>query len=266
MIGSELANYPDYLLDRAQGELAVQPRIGALAKILAPAFVRAFGVPETGVQMRILHALSHVPANASRIVDVGCGAGMLLGALHRAHPSTELVGIEIDKASSQIAAAAHPYAKILNEDAMAAAQSQAGQFDCAITIDVLEHISDEDVARFAQSLRLLLRPGGTLIVHVPGIDQRRHFKNFEHWGHHDHEREGFSRDGLSALLSSNGFNVTNIIGTFGYLASLAWELNMMAAAKPIQAAAFPVLMGLTVLGERLPSARYNGLLCVATAT
>jgi SAM-dependent methyltransferase len=264
VIGSELANYPDYLLDRARGELAIEPKVGKLARTLAPVFVKTFGVPETGVQMRIFHALSRLPANASRIVDVGCGAGMLLGALRRTRPTSKLVGIEIDESSARIAAMAHPYAQIANDDAIVAARKMAGSFDCAITIDVLEHVPETELSAFAQCLATLLRPDGTLIVHVPAVNQRRHFKSFEDWGHHDHEREGFSPESLTSLLADNGFRVDCVTGTFGYFASLAWELNMMAAAKPIQAAVFPFLMGLTVVGERLPSARFNGLLAVAT--
>jgi SAM-dependent methyltransferase len=264
MIGSELANHTGYLLNRASSELAVRPTVGTISQRLAPVFVKTFGVPETGAQMRILHAMSNVPAGALRIVDVGCGAGMLLGGLHRNLPTRELVGIEIDHESSRVAAAAHPYAIVVNDDAIVVADKMANRFDCAITIDVLEHVHDKALPDFARSLFTLLRPGGTLIVHVPAINQRRHFKTFEDWGHHDHAREGFSAASLSELLRANGFRVDRIAGTFGYLASLAWELNMLSAAKPIQAVAFPLLMGLTVLGERLPSARYNGLLCVAT--
>jgi hypothetical protein len=47
------------------------------------------------------------------------------------------------------------------------------------------------------------------------------------------------------------------------VASLAWELNMLMAAKPVQAIGFPLLLPLAAFGERFPTRSGNGLLCVA---
>ena len=266
MIGSELAGNAEYLLSRARSELDIASDSNALFRRVAPLFVGIFGVPETGVQMRILHALRFVPRDAKRIVDVGCGSGMLLGALHRRFPTVMLTGIEIDSTSARIAKDVHPYANIIHDDAIDAATKIENQFDCAVCIDVLEHISDEHLPAFLNTLSKLLRPAGRLIIHVPKEEQRRHFKRFSAWSHHDHAREGFSAESLRRELNSNGFEVERVKDTFGYWGSLAWELNMLVAAKPLQGIAFPVLMALTVAGERVPSRRYNGLLFIAKRT
>ncbi|MGZ3510448.1 MAG: class I SAM-dependent methyltransferase [Vulcanimicrobiaceae bacterium] len=263
MIGSELAAYPDYLLSRADAELDVEPKLGRFSRRFAPLFVRVFGVPEIGVQLRIFHAISRLPKDARRIVDVGCGAGMLLGAIHRRHPNAAITGIEIDPGSAAIARKAHLYARVFAGDAVTVAAELEGQFDCAVCIDVLEHIPDESLNDFMDAFARLLADGGTLIVHVPATDQRRHLRAFDNWSHHDHEREGFAADTLTGALRRSDFEIVDVRPTFGYLASLAWELNMLMAAKPVQAIGFPILLPLAAMGEKFRSRKGNGLLCVA---
>lgn len=262
-IGSELAAYTDYLLGRAQGELNVTPRINSLAKALAPVFVRFFGVPEIGVQVRAQHLMRHMPRSIRSIIDVGCGAGMTLGAIQRRYRHAQLTGIEIDVPSAALAAKAHPEARIITGDVLTAAGPLRESFDCAVCIDVLEHVPDDELAQFAATIAELLVPGGTAIIHVPALHQRRHLKKFENWGHHDHEREGFDAGQLRTLLMAAGLDVMKIEGTGGFGASLAWELNMACAASPLQAIAFPPLLVLATVSERLPRKKPNGLLAVA---
>ncbi len=45
-----------------------------------------------------------------------------------------------------------------------------GQFDCVVSIDVLEHLADDH--RFLQEMRRVLRPGGRAVVTVPNGDPR----------------------------------------------------------------------------------------------
>jgi SAM-dependent methyltransferase len=263
-VGSELAPYTEYLLGRARGELNVIPRINPLAKMLAPLFVRVLGVPEIGIQIRAQHMMRHIPKTVRSVVDVGCGAGMTLGEIRRRRPGAQLTGIEIDVPSASLAAKAHPDARIITGDVLTKTEALRGLFDCAVCIDVLEHVPDGELAQFASVIAGLLVPGGTAIVHVPAVNQRRHLKRFEGWGHHDHEREGFDPEQLGALLTTAGLEVIAIKGTGGYGASLAWELNMACAASPLQALAFPPLLALASISDRLPSKKMNGVLAVAT--
>lgn len=263
MIGSELAPYPGYLLNRAATELAVRPRVSARQMSLAGAFVRLFGVPELGVQLRIAHVLRRLPADVGAVADLGCGAGMLLGAIARRRRFSRLAGFEIDAESAAIARASHPMAEIHAcrvEDAPAAFD---GTFDTAICIDVLEHVPDGELDAFVGRAFALLRPGGTLAVHVPNVEQRRHFAQFREWGHHDHEREGFSPAQLAALLERNGFETVSCESTMGAVTSLSWELNMMVAGRIWQAALFPLTLAICSLAERRPVHDGNGVLAVA---
>ncbi len=263
MIGSELAPHYEYLLARAADELQVRRPAQPLAKRIAPAFIRLFGVPEIGVQIRIMTVLRKIPASVRSIVDVGCGAGMLLGAIHGKDPGVTLTGIEIDGRSAALARRSHPYATVVTGDAVEQSCALQGAFDCAISIDVLEHVPDAQLAPFAAAMVGMVRPGGLLIVHVPFLVQRRHLKRFASWGHHDHEREGFTAEDLTTLFANAGADVVATGGTMGFLASLAWEINMLVAAKPLQAVVFPLALAGAMLGERLPSRHHNGLVLVA---
>jgi SAM-dependent methyltransferase len=263
-VGSELAPYADYLFDRAATELSVSGSMGGRRQQqLASLFIRTFGVPEIGVQLRIQRIVPLVPSQAKRIVDVGCGAGMFIGALRRARPDTEITGIEIDSKSVDLARRAHAYANVIAGDAQSVSRDYQKQFDCAVCIDVLEHVPDEELSPFISALQSMLRSGGTAIVHVPLEGQRRHLSTFADWGHHDHEREGFQPESLAASFESHGFRVQRLIPTFGWGASLAWELNMLVAAHPVQALAFPLLMPFALAAERMPSKRHNGVIVVA---
>jgi SAM-dependent methyltransferase len=263
MIGSELAPYPEYLLSRASQELGIRPKLSLLAQRLAPRYIALFGVPEIGVQLRIGRVLKSLPVGAGSFVDVGSGAGMLLGAIHRRLPNARLVGIEIERGSVEIARKSHPYATIELGGVVQVAKEYANQFDCAVCIDVLEHIDSSELAEFVEATVSLLKPHGRAIIHVPAVGQIRHFKAFEDWGHHDHAREGFSEVELRSLMNNAGLEVVEIEGTFGYGASLAWELNMLSGATVLQALTFPPLMLLASLAERLPQTRQNGWLVLA---
>ncbi len=263
MIGSELARYPEYLLGRAREELSVEARPRGVQLRLASTFVRIFGVPEIGVRLRIAHVLRRLPHDVGALADLGCGAGMLLGAVVRRKRFRRLAGFEIDVESARIASRVHRDAEIFELPVEAAPAEFERAFDTAVCIDVLEHLDDATLHRFVARAFEMLRPGGTLVVHVPSVVQRRHFARFRTWGHADHVREGFSPSELAALLGAAGFELRALEATFGSAASFAWETNMLVAASPLQALVFPLALACAALGERFRSGDGNGLLCVA---
>jgi SAM-dependent methyltransferase len=75
--------------------------------------------------------------------------------------------------------------------------------DLAVAFDVLEHLADDAAA--VSEIARVLRPGATLLVAVP-CDMRL-------WSAHDvacsHYRR-YDRDGVSRLVSSNGFDIEQL--------------------------------------------------------
>ncbi len=263
MIGSELATHAGYLLDKAHDELALPSRLSLTLQKLAPLYIKAFGVPEIGMQNRIRHVVRMLPKDVGSLVDIGSGAGMLLGEMHRRKKYRRLVGIEPDVRSAAIAGETHSYAEIICGSVQDVPERYNSRFDHAVTVDVMEHIKDEQLDPFLRSCARLLKVGGKLVVHVPNAVHTRVLKRFQKWGHHDHAREGFSVQQLSELLSIAGFRMEKSMKTFNRTAAFAWELNMLVAAKPQQALVFPLLLALTVVADRIPTTRHNGVLCIA---
>jgi SAM-dependent methyltransferase len=263
MLGSELAGATDFLLNRAQSNLGVSRNLGPVGRRVASWYVALFGVPEIGLRVRCRRALEVAPAQLGDVVDVGCGPGVLLGAIHRRRHAGRLVGIEPDATAAASCRRAHPYVELIDADVQSASMTLAQSFDTAFSIDVLEHIDEEDTPKFLAACRTLLRPGGTLVLHVPSATQHRHFKRFADWAHPDHKRVGAKAEELRAFCSVSGLEPPAIVPTFGSIATLAWELNMLSAVTAFQALSFPMLLVLAVAGERFPSSTHNGLLCVA---
>jgi SAM-dependent methyltransferase len=112
---------------------------------------------------RVVGYFKHrVPAGA-RVLDFGCGVGMLLPLL-AAH-GHQLTGVDLDvrHTSSFLDAFGVRHATILPADRLG--ELPPGAFDAITALDVLEHVPDldETVGR----LGALLRPGGKLIVCGP---------------------------------------------------------------------------------------------------
>ena len=108
------------------------------------------------------------PADALRLLDVGCGAGGTSGALKRRLARLEAVGIEKDGEAA--ARARRRLDRVLEGDAaseIARLAQDAESFDAFLFADILEHLADP-VAVLALA-RTIARPGATLIASVPNV-------------------------------------------------------------------------------------------------
>jgi SAM-dependent methyltransferase len=99
-----------------------------------------------------------------RVLDVGCGAGAN-APWYRRHGTIELVGVEIDRASAELAARA--YDKIVCGPIENAISELNGPFDLIVCADVLEHLMDP--WHVVQELHSLAGPATTLAVSMPNI-------------------------------------------------------------------------------------------------
>lgn len=168
---------------------------GAKFQPLVERLVRLVGARHIGFLCRGL------PAGA-RVLDVGCGRGVLLAAL--ADRGLEVHGVE---QSAEAARGADPRAEIRIATNLDEAGYAAGYFDEIIVWHVLEHL--DDPRRFCREAQRLLAPGGRLIVAVPNFGSVQARWSGAAWFHLDLPRHlyHFPLLALRSLLRDHGFTV-----------------------------------------------------------
>ncbi len=114
-------------------------------------------------------AAMHLPAppGPARVLDVGCGSGVLLARMQSLGWQVE--GVEVDPAAVKAARARGVPVRLgtLEQQAF-----PADHFDAVHSAHVLEHVHDP--LALLRECRRILKPGGTLVFLTP---------NVESWGH-----------------------------------------------------------------------------------
>lgn len=106
-----------------------------------------------------------VPAGASRILDIGCGEGML-GRILLQKGAAEVVGIEADPAVAQ--RAQENLSRVLQGDVESLdLPFENGYFDCIVLADVLEHLKDPLATMIM--LQRYLSDSGTIVASIPNV-------------------------------------------------------------------------------------------------
>jgi 2-polyprenyl-3-methyl-5-hydroxy-6-metoxy-1,4-benzoquinol methylase len=105
--------------------------------------------------------LASIPPNAERVLDVGCGDGILTAELVDAGVP-RVLGIDVDRPVLERARARHADKAIdwIHGDALELAFEPAS-FDAVVSVATLHHLdARRALARFAE----LVRPGGSVVV------------------------------------------------------------------------------------------------------
>lgn len=155
--------------------------------------------------------LELVPLSARRVLDVGCGGGKL-GASIQQRQGAHVTGIELHP--SAIEAAVQRLDEVLIGDIQnAAIEFPAGQVDCVICADVLEHLRDP--LPVLRKIRRWLAPEGTLVTSIPNVRHHTVLRSLlaGNWTYEsaglldeDHVRF-FTRREIEKLLFRAGFSI-----------------------------------------------------------
>ncbi|MDD5593267.1 MAG: class I SAM-dependent methyltransferase [Candidatus Margulisbacteria bacterium] len=170
--------------------------------------------------------------SGNRLLDAGCGCGLMLSGLKK---YGEVSGLEYSEKAIELCRRTNP-CEIKKGWLPDNLPYPADHFDAIIALDVIEHIEDDLAALKAIYGRL--RPGGVAVVAVPA--------NMALWSGHDvvhgHQRR-YDLDQLADKLRSAGFKIKKIsyYNTIMFLPILAIRVvnRLLKRDKPRSDAKLP---------------------------
>jgi 2-polyprenyl-3-methyl-5-hydroxy-6-metoxy-1,4-benzoquinol methylase len=224
-----------------------------------------------GHVVKVVQALC-LPPKAS-ILDAGCGHALALFWLARHYPSYTCHGLEID---SELVEDNHKIARELQIPSMTFERAdlekcdatRKNYYDLIISIDVLEHVK-EDI-NVLVLLRRLLKPAGTLVLHLPLRHQlqKRIIPLFKDHVIDDHVRDEYLLPEITEKLATAGFQVITTHYGFSWQGELAFELNNLFWSNRIlrflsAMLTYPISWYLAYLDVNIESSQGNSLIVVA---
>lgn len=144
----------------------------------------------------------------AQIVDIGCGQGNTVRALHEAGYSNAC-GVDI---SPEQVARAHAMGvrNVICQDFTSYLAERAGRLDAVLATDVLEHCTKLEVLELFGAVREALRPGGVFIARIP--NGASPFVGRIQFGDFTHETSFTSRS-LGQISKVTGFAESTCVDT-----------------------------------------------------
>jgi len=204
-------------------------------------------------------------------MDLGCGRGIFSFELAKQFPGSEVLGVDIATRQVAINNAIATKRRLHNlrfEEQDLFKIDYKERFDLVLSVDNLEHVED-DVAAL-RKIHQALKPGGTLVCHVPAYERTWLFwgrsVNFDVPGH---VRPGYRAEELQQKLQKAGFVLDWMKPTYGYLETLSNNISYLITGADqkhvaVYALVFPILNFLAWLGRHQdPGPQGAGLLARA---
>lgn len=135
------------------------------------------------------------------LMDVGCGVGEFLNAVHLAYPSATVYGVELSEGN--VEQAKRHYG--LNVEAKLL-ETVLGTFDIITSFEVIEHIPEP--GQFLLDAKKRLAPGGLLVLSFPNY--ARFGDKGEMWDYPPNHLSRFPEPAITRWLSVNGFQIITI--------------------------------------------------------
>lgn len=144
----------------------------------------------------------YFPADkSSQILDLGCGYGALL---HVAGKMGYVNCRGVDISPEMVALAQKLSVDIIQEDIFKALEEEADEsLDFVISIDVIEHLTKNELVSFAMLVKQKLRNSGKWLIHCPNAESP--FGAHIRYSDYTHE-QAFTRISINQLFKSIGFS------------------------------------------------------------
>lgn len=160
-----------------------------------------------------------------RVLDAGCGDGLLSLAMAKRHPAWAVVGLDLrddllEGARRRAAARGLPNARFVAAN-LEQPLPERGR-DAVTAVECLSEIPDDRQA--LRMMREALRPGGLLVVQVPERDWQPVLPGSPGtW--REQVRQGYTAEQLGSYLEEAGFTEVEIRPTYRSLAAAAQEIR-----------------------------------------
>ncbi len=167
------------------------------------------------------HTLARLGTSSPQLVDIGCGTGANLPMLReKVGENGQVFGFDFSPLALKFARhhldTAHDTSQVsLSQGDALAMPVRDGSADIVTMLDVLEHLSDDDMA--LREVHRILKPGGALVLSVPA---------YQHlWSAHDealHHFRRYEKQGLANVLREAGFKTWRLSFAMSLMPPLAW--------------------------------------------
>jgi len=144
-----------------------------------------------------------------RVLEIGCGTGALLMAIHQAHPGAEIAGLDPDPKALALARrkATRAAASIRLDQGFADRMSYPeASFDRVLSCFMFHHLPADEKLTTLGEARRVLQPGGSFHMLDFGGGKTAPKKSVARWLHApDNQLEHNAEDRVLALMREAGF-------------------------------------------------------------
>jgi SAM-dependent methyltransferase len=180
---------------------------------------------------------------AIRVLDAGCGDGLLALALAKSHPQWAITGMDIDP-NLLAGAGARAHTRALDNVEIISADLTktlpVDGFDVVLALECLTEIPDDRAA--LRTMAAALAPGGFFVAQVPSESWKPILPGSAGTWRKE-VRHGYDPTGLSRALGEAGFETIEIRPTFHGATMVAQEIRdkIKNSNLVIRALAFPFM-------------------------
>lgn len=248
-------------------ELAKSPQLRFFEKL----YVRLLGAPVSGLRIRLRRVLPELQGSPKQVLDAGCGRGVFSYEMAKIFPNAKIIGVDIDEKQLEVnrkIAISSGLNNITFTNADITTLPFTEEFDTILSVDNLEHIENDELA--IERIYQALKPGGQLVLHVPGLMRRWFFfKMTENFYVPGHVRPGYTQEQIIQKLTKSGFCIQKSHYTFGWLETISNNISYVVTKseeknKFIIALLFPLLNFCAYLGRKSRPKIGAGVFVLAT--